>query len=89
MKITTEKIEANRNYFAAKLAAEKGKFDVEQKLVGNLGAEDFLLIDARDRDSFEQGHIKGALSVPLSEVKMLMSQLPKNRELVIYCWRHS
>jgi rhodanese-related sulfurtransferase len=81
-------IDANREYFAAKLAAEKSKSDVAKKVNGVPGAGDFLLLDVRDRESFAQGHIKGALCVPLPEIAGLMPRLPNDRDLVTYCSHH-
>ena len=31
------------------------------------------------------GHIPGAISVPLAELKRHLANLPKNREIVVYC----
>jgi rhodanese-related sulfurtransferase len=50
---------------------------------------DFLLLDVRTRDAFAQGHIAGALSVPLSEIPRLAGKLPKDKELVAYCWNRT
>lgn len=86
MAFTKHDITANRDYFSAKLNAEKSKHDAAQKAMGKPDAGDFLILDVRDRASFVQGHIKGALSVPLVRIKSLMGQLPKDRELVTYCY---
>lgn len=88
MAFSEQEIKANRDYFAAKIAAEKQRFTVSKWAEGKPGAGDFLLLDVRDRESFGAGHIKGALSVPESELKTLMSGLPKDRELVTYCSHH-
>lgn len=85
MKHTQEEINANRDYFTAKMAAEKTKHSVSQWAAGGHDPEDFLLLDVRDRTSFAQGHITGALSVPETELDVLMARLPKDRELVTYC----
>lgn len=77
-------IRANRDYFAAKLRAEKQKADIIRKVKDGTG--DFLLLDARQRDAFRKGHIEGAWCVPLEELAELMPKLPKDKELVTYCW---
>ena len=43
------------------------------------------VIDARPREEYEAGHIPGALSVPVGELKRRLAQIPKNREVIAYC----
>ena len=89
MAFSQDEVRANRDYFAAKLRAEKQKVDVVAKVKKESGAGDFLLLDVRQRDAFAQGHIAGSLSVPLAEIPKLAAQLPKDKELVAYCWHHT
>jgi rhodanese-related sulfurtransferase len=84
MAFSADDIRANRDYFAAKLRAEKQKTDILHKVKD--GSGDFLLLDVRQRDAFRKGHIQGALCVPFEELDELMSQLPKDKEFVTYCW---
>jgi rhodanese-related sulfurtransferase len=86
MTFSAEDIQANREFFANKLRAEKQKADVERWAKGEPGGGEFLLLDVRPRDAFAKAHIKGALSAPLLELGDLMSQLPREKELVAYCW---
>jgi rhodanese-related sulfurtransferase len=88
MEHSQEEIKANRDYFAAKIAAEKTKHSVSQWAAGGHDPEEFLLLDVRDRASFAQGHIKGALSAPKTELDALTVRLPKDRVLVTYCHHH-
>lgn len=43
------------------------------------------VIDVRPRDEFDAGHIPGALSMPLPELKRRLRDLPKRSEVVAYC----
>jgi len=43
------------------------------------------VIDARPREEFVAGHIAGALSVPVGELKRRLAEIPKDREVVAYC----
>jgi rhodanese-related sulfurtransferase len=72
-------------YWEAKLAAEKQLLDVVRHVEESEG--DFVLLDARDRDAYERGHIPGALSAPAAAVPETASTLPRDREYVVYCWR--
>lgn len=87
MPFNDEAIRANRDYFAAKLGAEKQKADVVKRVKEKKG--DFLLLDTRTNEAFEQGHIEGAWCLPLAEIEKLASSLPKDKELVTYCWNHT
>jgi len=86
MPFSPEDIRANRDYFARKLRGEKQKNDVIKKVKGEPGAGEYLLLDVRSRDAFAKAHIRGAFSAPLEELGALTPQLPKDRELVTYCW---
>jgi rhodanese-related sulfurtransferase len=46
---------------------------------------DVTVIDVRPRDEFEAGHIPGALSIPVPELKRRLRELPKRREVIAYC----
>ena len=44
-----------------------------------------VLIDVREVDEYQSGHIPGAMNVPLSSISSI--GLPKNRPLYLYCLR--
>jgi rhodanese-related sulfurtransferase/DNA-binding transcriptional ArsR family regulator len=46
---------------------------------------DVTLIDVRPPDEYAAGHIAGAISVPVDELKDRLREIPKNREVVAYC----
>lgn len=43
------------------------------------------VLDVRPAEEYRAGHIPGALSVPLGQLKELLSKLPKDQEVVAYC----
>jgi rhodanese-related sulfurtransferase len=83
---TKEEIDRNREFFVEKLHAMKQRNDVLHAVEGN--NMDFVLLDTRGREAFSGGHIPGAWCVPFEELGSLMRELPKDRELVTYCWGH-
>ena len=87
MAFTTGDILANRNYFANKLRAEKQRNDVLHAVEGS-APFDFVLLDTRGREPFAAGHIPGAVCAPAEELNELFAALPKDREIVTYCWGH-
>ena len=46
---------------------------------------DVTLIDVRPADEYEAGHIPGALSIPVAELKARIDELPKRKEVIAYC----
>jgi rhodanese-related sulfurtransferase len=47
--------------------------------------EKIVLIDVRPEDEYNAGHIKNALSIPLSQLKKRVIELPKGKTIVVYC----
>lgn len=43
------------------------------------------VIDVRPPEEYAQGHIAGALNVPLDKLKRRLKELPRDREIVAYC----
>lgn len=46
---------------------------------------DVTVIDVRPREEYEAGHIPGALSLPIAQLKRGTLSPPKSREVVAYC----
>ena len=46
---------------------------------------DVTVIDVRPSEEFNAGHIAGALSVPVPELKRRLREIPKDREVIAYC----
>ncbi len=43
------------------------------------------LLDVRDLDEFEEGHIEGAVNLPLNDLRSRLAELPRDREIIVYC----
>lgn len=43
------------------------------------------VLDVRPVEEYNAGHIPGALSVPLKELQLRLSDLPRDQEIVAYC----
>jgi rhodanese-related sulfurtransferase len=83
----SDHIRWNLEYFAHKLSAEKQRNDVLHAVEGE-HAFDFVLLDTRGREPFASGHIPGAMCAPFEEMKEVIAGLPKDKEIVTYCWSH-
>ena len=43
------------------------------------------VLDVRPIEEYNAGHLTGALSIPLKELKLHLTKLPRNQEIVAYC----
>ena len=44
-----------------------------------------LLLDVRNVDEFEAGHVEGAVNIPLSQLRDRLPELNPNQEIWVYC----
>lgn len=44
-----------------------------------------VLLDVRTPGEFNSGHIEGAINIPVNELESRMSELPADKEVVVYC----
>lgn len=44
-----------------------------------------LVVDVRPADEYAAGHVPGAVSVPVSEIKRRLKEIPKGQEIVACC----
>ncbi len=73
------------DYFAAKRACETDPSDVWSDLQD--GRTGFVILDARSREAYAQGHVPHALSLPHAEIdERSIAVLPAGMVVVTYCW---
>ncbi len=71
-------------HFARRLTFETDCWDVHHALLN--GADDFVLLDVRSREAYEQGHVPGAISLPHARIdENTLSQWPADTLFVVYC----
>lgn len=71
-----------REYFEARAAMEA--VDGEE-LLRRVKNGEVTVLDVRPVEEYRAGHIPGALSFPVGELKARLKELPKGREVVAYC----
>jgi rhodanese-related sulfurtransferase len=57
--------------------------EVAEKLKQSPGK--ILLLDVREPDERETAHIEPSLHIPMNEVASRLDEIPKDREIVVYC----
>ena len=55
------------------------------ELARRIGRGDVVILDVRPEAEYASGHIAGATSVPITELRRHMKALPKTAEVVAYC----
>ena len=86
MAFSAEDIRRNRDYFAHKLQTEMSRSEVLHAVEGE--PYNFVLVDTRGREAFANAHIPGAWCTSLEELEKVVPLLPRDREIVTYCWGH-
>jgi rhodanese-related sulfurtransferase len=55
------------------------------ELIKKMKAGEVTILDVRPEQEFREGHIAGALNVPVEELEDKLDDLPSDREIVAYC----
>jgi rhodanese-related sulfurtransferase len=71
-----------RDFFDARDRLEPLNRD---ELLSRAGDGEVIVLDVRPREEYEAGHIPGAVSIPLADLKGRMATLPPGAEIVAYC----
>jgi NADPH-dependent 2,4-dienoyl-CoA reductase/sulfur reductase-like enzyme/peroxiredoxin family protein/TusA-related sulfurtransferase/rhodanese-related sulfurtransferase len=53
--------------------------------VEGMNKEDYTLVDVRSRDEYDNGHIEGAINIPVDSLRERLSELDPNKTVVEYC----
>ncbi|TCC50537.1 rhodanese-like domain-containing protein [Kribbella pittospori] len=72
-------------HFAGRLSFEADVSDVAADI--GAGATGWVLIDSRSQESWDQGHVPGAVHLPTREIAArAASVVPEGVTVVTYCW---
>ncbi|MFV0470406.1 MAG: DsrE/DsrF/DrsH-like family protein, partial [Dysgonomonas sp.] len=53
--------------------------------IEELKKQNIMLIDTRTKEEYSFGHIDGAVNIPVDDIRDRLSEIPKNKTLVVYC----
>lgn len=62
---------------------------IASDLLEKIGKKDAYIIDARPESAYKEGHIKGAINVPVNDYENTKHRLPKdkNADISVYCFK--
>ena len=73
-------------YLIIKLLGFLGRMGIKQLTPKDLDRmKGMMLLDVRSDKEYEQGHIPGAVHVPLADIGDKVKKLKKDKDLVVYC----
>jgi rhodanese-related sulfurtransferase len=52
---------------------------------GTLGGPNAVIVDVRESDEYAAGHVRGAISIPLPQLRQRHGELPRDRPLAVCC----
>ena len=70
-------------HFESLLEFETDCWDVHHAIKND--RKDFILLDVRGEESYSQGHIEGAMLLPVQELEDRLDELPLKKPLTVYC----
>jgi phage shock protein E len=47
--------------------------------------DNHILLDVRTPEEFNEGHIAGAVNIPVQELTQRLSEVPDDKEIIVYC----
>ena len=65
--------------------SEENSTDVEASDIEKLVKNKEFLLDVREEYEYQDGHIKGAVNLPLREILEKRDTLPKDKDIYVYC----
>lgn len=69
-------------FFTKQMAYTLGPMELKELLE----EKDVVVIDVRDEETFNEGHIPGALSIPRKELDTRYEELSKDNMYIVYCY---
>ncbi|MGO4498636.1 rhodanese-like domain-containing protein [Paenibacillus sp. 2RAB27] len=75
-------------FFYSRFAGVKGLRNLSSEQFQEAMAADkdkSVLIDVREPGEMKQGYIPGAVNIPLSSMGKRLSEIPKDRQIYLYC----
>jgi NADPH-dependent 2,4-dienoyl-CoA reductase/sulfur reductase-like enzyme/rhodanese-related sulfurtransferase len=70
---------------AGMIAANSLRDGIRNTTWDSISENGFMLLDVRDREEFESGHVDGATNIPLADLRQRLHELPRLKAIRVYC----
>jgi hypothetical protein len=64
---------------------EVPRITVEELRSLQTSARQVVIVDTRSQDSYQAGHIAGAVNIPYDEIATRYPELPRGTRIILYC----
>ena len=66
---------------------KKSKRNIKEVNYNEINLKEYIIIDVRSRREFRENHLKGAINIPLPEVKRNIERYvkDKSKKILVYC----
>jgi len=68
-----------------KVISEVNDISVEEVYEIISSNQDYIILDVRTPDEFKEGHIEGAILIPVLELDNRLGELSKDKSIITYC----
>lgn len=58
---------------------------IQWRELDKLSKDEIFLIDVRTTGEFEFAYIEGAINIPVDDLRLRLSEIPKNKKIILYC----
>lgn len=79
-------IELAKSHFEEKLKVTLGPVEMQHLMEDPQEKNNFTLIDVRSREGYQEEHVPGAINIPEEELENRLSEIPKDKAVIVYCW---
>ena len=55
------------------------------ELIAEVARKNVVIVDVRGEAAYKQGHIKGAIQIPATEILAHIDELPRDKTIATYC----
>lgn len=70
-------------FFTRLMAFTLGPMELKEMLDSN---KDLVVIDVRDKEDYDKGHLPKAISIPRAELEERLNELSKENLHIVYCY---
>lgn len=75
-----------KNAFQERLEREIDGATLDHHLKAGDAEDRFTVLDVRDPETYEEGHIPGSVNIPYQQLRERLNELPRDKEVVAYCY---